>query len=1374
MMKKKAFVIFFLLSTVFILKTYSYTVQNGCPDFSDIQKSYVEGYTGDFSDPFQQNGITDGRHTLISEKEFDENTGSQLSTLPPGETRAIRLGNDKIGGEAEAIVYHFIVDPDNSLLFINFAVVLEDPGHDFIYQPRFVIRITDKQGKLVSDCSEYDVSAAAGLSGFKDYLGGHTAVRWRDWTKVGLDLTPFANQEVQVQFITYDCALMGHFGYAYFTAHCAPNKLEIKGCTGTSFTVSAPDGFASYLWDNGDTTRTTTRQITTDNMAINCLITSVTGCSFTQSASISSTVPETETFFKDTICQGEPYNKHYFNLPPQYTTGTTIYHNSIFDPSTCSETTEIQLELTILQQFYEINAAICEGEDFDKYGFHIVQPPVGTYFDTLRFSHNETRRCDSIVCLKLTINESLNLSQSLIGDASPCTGVATPYYVDADNNSTSYSWEIPDNAVIMNGKSSPQILLYFTSDEPGRIVLKGENGCGTGAVPFDVKPKLSHHIFIEDTACVNQYYNKYNFNLGKQTTTGYYTYTQNLQTSSGCDSTIVLALSVFNTPNVWIEMEDNKQLLCASDRVLLQAKGEGSNYLIHTCDSLPVTVGDVYCKDGSIKHLNQYDTNSNQAAGVVFFVSPDYQYALVADIRNLYHRDRISWGVYGYDIPNLTNQTEVRKVTNDQDGYSNTAIIRMTGDASSYPAAWAVDFENGWYLPAIGELRLLYASIHEINKTLSVIGGNEMPSNTNDSSFPFNYYSSTELSAYYFCVVTQTGEIQGNGKIGNLGSIRQIRSVKLPEMKLPSVKIGDIVQNEYGEKGMVFHLNDDGRSGLMLNLTEDTFYYQFSPDTFDIPEWQHHSTASSPYFLELAAHEDWDGEANTEILKKSIPQDENYAICHVDTDKGWFIPSAGQLDEIYSLLFILDSALVKHNAQTMFYDHYWSSTRNDVNTVWSYDMAFGNPDVSFRNEWNALRTISKFTYCEPYAEVTDSSISFQWNTGETTPYLEIYPKESSTYTVTAYTKEGCSSSASKYLIVNQQEDNIDIFDTICFGERYVTDFFDVNESGVYTHTIENDKCNQTITLHLTVTEEQKETRLEDQTCQGSNYRRNGFNITANIPGSRIDTLFLTNKTGCDSLIILHLNVLPMRHDTIYDRICQNESYFQKGYAIAAYQPIGWHYYDIKTADENGCDIIQTLALKVDSIYQLSLIDSTCMYEKYTKNGFDITPDQEGYNHFYQTLHTQSGCDSTIALNLKVFSTDETQFIDTIVVGDSYQSKDFSLPAQYTIGWQTHEKHLTNHTGCDSLLILNLYVQNDEDIVKIPSSFTPNDQNGINDIFMEGYEIFIYDRYGLLVCHSNNGWDGQYRGAPADPGVYIYTLIFKSGKEKHGTVEIIAE
>jgi hypothetical protein len=41
-----------------------------------------------------------------------------------------------------------------------------------------------------------------------------------------------------------------------------------------------------------------------------------------------------------------------------------------------------------------------------------------------------------------------------------------------------------------------------------------------------------------------------------------------------------------------------------------------------------------------------------------------------------------------------------------------------------------------------------------------------------------------------------------------------------------------------------------------------------------------------------------------------------------------------------------------------------------------------------------------------------------------------------------------------------------------------------------------------------------------------------------------------------------------------------------------------------------------------------------------------------------------------------------------------------------------------------------------------------------------------------MCHTTDGWDGKYRGEYADPGVYVYTLIYKSGKEKHGVVEIL--
>lgn len=1360
-----------LISICISQRLYAYTVQNGCPDFQNIEASYVDAFTGVFDNPFDSIGIVENRHTLNTEIQSDPNTGGKLSTIPKGELKSIRLGNDMIGGEAEAIAYHFIVDPDNSLLFVNFAVVLEDPGHDFIFQPRFVVRVTDKEGNLVSDCSEYDVSAAAGLSGFQDYLGGYTAVRWRDWTKVGLDLTPFSNQEVQVQFITYDCALLGHFGYAYFTAYCAPNKLEIKECSGSSFSVSAPEGFASYHWDNGDTTCFTTRKMIDGNMNIYCEITSVTGCSFTQSAFIAQADDETETFFKDTICQGEPYEKHNYKLPPQYNVGTTTYNNVIFNPNQCSESTETKLELTIIQQFYDIEASICHGEDYDNYGFSIQQPPVGILFDTLRFAHDDTHRCDSIVCLKLTISETLNLPNDIVGEKNPCTGNACTYFIDSDNNSTNYTWTLPENAVVLKGETSPQIVLYFTDDRPGTIILKGENGCGTGAVPFEVSPQMSYHQLIKDTACTNQVYNKYGFNLGKLTTTGYFTHTKNLKTTKGCDSVVVLALTVFAEPKVSIEVEGDETFLCASNRVMLKANGNAGGYILHTCDSLPFVIGDIYCEDGSLIHAKDYSPNK-KAVGVVFYVDPDYQYALVTDLKDIFSYEYIQWGGLGYDIPNLANYTKVRDVMNDNDGYGNTAIIRNTGDASVYPVAWSVDFENGWYLPAIGELRLLYSNLHEVNKSIAIVGGNELPSNTNGLSNPTNYFSSSELSDMYFCIITQIGEIMGMNKGYIKGNVRQIRSVKLPHATQPKYKIGDLVENEYGEKGIAFKLNEDGRSGLMVALTETNYIYLWDNQFTDIPELTNR-TDSNYYAEAIAAHEDVDGYNNTSMMRKHQSYADTLAVWSFDFEKGWFLPSAGQMDEIYALLPILDSSFVSINALPIYYDTYWTSSEYDSVYTWAYDMAYGNPDLYSKDELLLVRPISKFTYCEPYAELLDSSLTFLWDSGETTPYLEVYPLESTTYSVTATSNNGCSVRAQKSLIVNPTG-QVDLYDTICYGEHFINEYFNESESGVYTHTINTNQCDQNITLHLTVLDKQKPTIINDQICQGSTYLQNGFNITANRHGAFYDTLYLSNRNGCDSIVILNLNVRPMKKDTIYARICQNESYFEKGFSVVAYQPTGLHYFEQRTSDSLGCDILQTLALQVDSIYQRSMVDSICQNEQYTHNGFDITVDNIGYSSHYLTLKTTTGCDSIISLSLKVFETNEKHYKDTIGIGESYTNKDFSIPAQNTIGWHTFEKHLTNIHGCDSLIILDLYVQSDEETLNIPTSFTPLNQNGENDVFLPGYEIYVYDRYGLLVCHSMNGWDGTYRGSLADAGVYIYTMKYKSGKEIHGTVEIIKE
>ncbi len=74
---------------------------------------------------------------------------------------------------------------------------------------------------------------------------------------------------------------------------------------------------------------------------------------------------------------------------------------------------------------------------------------------------------------------------------------------------------------------------------------------------------------------------------------------------------------------------------------------------------------------------------------------------------------------------------------------------------------------------------------------------------------------------------------------------------------------------------------------------------------------------------------------------------------------------------------------------------------------------------------------------------------------------------------------------------------------------------------------------------------------------------------------------------------------------------------------------------------------------------------------------------------------------------------------------------------------------------------------------MPTAFTPN-ADGVNDIArpliqpgcsVSGYQFNVYNRWGELVYTSDvpgKGWDGNYKGQPADMGVYYYSLQFFIG------------
>jgi gliding motility-associated-like protein len=57
---------------------------------------------------------------------------------------------------------------------------------------------------------------------------------------------------------------------------------------------------------------------------------------------------------------------------------------------------------------------------------------------------------------------------------------------------------------------------------------------------------------------------------------------------------------------------------------------------------------------------------------------------------------------------------------------------------------------------------------------------------------------------------------------------------------------------------------------------------------------------------------------------------------------------------------------------------------------------------------------------------------------------------------------------------------------------------------------------------------------------------------------------------------------------------------------------------------------------------------------------------------------------------------------------------------------------------------------------IPKAFTPNG-DGVNDYFMRGHRVVIFDRLGIELFRGDDGWDGSHKGNPVAEDIYFYTL-----------------
>ncbi len=213
--------------------------------------------------------------------------------------------------------------------------------------------------------------------------------------------------------------------------------------------------------------------------------------------------------------------------------------------------------------------------------------------------------------------------------------------------------------------------------------------------------------------------------------------------------------------------------------------------------------------------------------------------------------------------------------------------------------------------------------------------------------------------------------------------------------------------------------------------------------------------------------------------------------------------------------------------------------------------------------------------------------------------------------------------------------------------------------------------------------------------------------------TRLFTNTLRARNNCDSLLKLHLFILPAYDINYHDTICVSHlagftrdssslwvaNYYT--YRGDVYYSAGDYRYNYTTHQALACDSIHTLHLKVQKTYDLHIYDTiydgdTYLFERRKYNATGVYP---------RLLTSHYMCDSLRTLHLKL---NRRTYIDSVICQNSlplkwYGSVLFNDGGGLRIGSMQIFKDsifLTDYQGGDSLLVMTLIVRDTSETVDV--------------------------------------------------------------------------
>ncbi len=385
---------------------------------------------------------------------------------PDGSGFALKLGNTKVGNEAERVSYliNVPVGSIDASITYRYAVVFENPSdHLPQQQPRFIAKLKDVSTNTYIDCASYEYVSSGAIPGFYN-SPLDPDVKCKAWSSAFINLSAYAGKTMMLEFTTADCTKGKHWGYAYVdVGDCNIAASVDYSCNPSTAALSAPAGFEFYNWYNedysillgkGQNTRLSPAPPLNTVIHVEAIPFNGTGCKDTLDVLVTNNNPAVDAGPNKLICEGDVA-----------TIGTPAIAGVTYSWSPPA-------------YLSNPNTAIAN-----------AKPPVTTkYYLT---ASNGTIGCSNIDSVLVTVNPAPNLAQPV--NQIPCANNNTAAITfTGPVNGTIYNWANSNPAIGLAASGTGNINSFIASNNTalpitGTItVAPTANGCPGAAKIFDI------------------------------------------------------------------------------------------------------------------------------------------------------------------------------------------------------------------------------------------------------------------------------------------------------------------------------------------------------------------------------------------------------------------------------------------------------------------------------------------------------------------------------------------------------------------------------------------------------------------------------------------------------------------------------------------------------------------------------------------------------------------------------------------------------------------------------------------------------------------------------------------------------------------------